>query len=119
MHEDLLTDVEAGGGLDVVVLGAPSTETLPPPTLLLVFPPPPDEFAAGSGTAVAAAGAMTGAAEAAGEAAVAGAVSLLLSAETGLEVAFGDWVLKALLRDRVSATPWELSWGCADTRCHN
>lgn len=104
MREDLLTDVEAGGGLDVVVLGPPSTETLPPPTLL-VFPPLPDEFTAGSGKAIAAAGAMAGAAEADGEAVVAGAVALLLAAEAGPFVAFGDWVLKALLTDRVSGTP--------------
>ena len=113
-----LTDVMAGGGLDVMVLGTPSTETLPPPTLL-VFPPLPDEFTAGSGKAAAAAGAMAGAAEVAGEAARAGAVVLLLAAEAGPSVAFGDWVLKALLRDRVPATPWELSWACADTCCCN
>ena len=117
----MLTDVVAGGGPDDVVLGTPSTETLPPPTLL-VFPLLPDEFTAGSGKAAAAAGAMAGAVEAAGEAAgeaIAGAVVLLLAADAELVVAFGDWVLKAFLRDRVPATPWEASWACADTRCCN
>ena len=71
MHEDVLTDVVAGGGLDTVVLGAPSIDTLPPP-ILLVFPPFPDAFRAGSGEALAAAGGMAGAAKA-GEAAIMGA----------------------------------------------
>lgn len=107
-HNQMLTDVEAGGELS-----APSMEAPPPPTLL-VLPPLPEELAAGSGRPVAAAGAMAGAAEAAGEvageaAAAAAAGAVELAGEAGVAAAFGDWGLKAFPRASVSPTPWEPS----------
>lgn len=101
VHKEIFTDVAAG-----VVLSAPSIEAPPPPTLL-VLPPLPEELAAGR--PVAAAGAMAGAAEATGEVAAAAAGAVLLAGEAGVAAAFGDWGLKALLRAKVSPTPWEPS----------
>lgn len=103
----MLTAVEAGGELVGVVLGVPSMEA--PPPALLMLAPLLDVFMAVNGDAVAAAGATAGAAEAAGEAAKTGAVALLLAGAEVLLAAFGDSVLKAVRRDRVSATPWEPS----------
>ena len=107
----LLTPVEAGAGAGAIVLGVPSMEAPPPPlALLLVLAPPLEAFTPARGGTVAAAGATAGAVEAAGEAAaLTGAVVLLLlGAAVGL-VAFGGWALKAVARDRVPGTPWELS----------
>ena len=109
--------MEAGVG--ELVLGAPSIEAGALPALL-VFTLLPEAFRPARGTGDAGAGAIAGAAEAAGEAdaAAAGAAAavllpivlfavVLLAVVVGAAAAaVGDCVLKAELRVSVSATPW-------------